>query len=388
MKTNRQLLRLNVTVRDTKMHRSRFDELTQPLRVCPIPCRVWDAFAGQPSGRFLEGHFPGGPGVRRGATFDDRPNQSPPEAENESGTGFGGAAVGAWFVGIFGSKSWRKRLVLGLAGLIVVWVMLRWLERHLVYFPSTHLVASGDELGRPVEDVFFVARDGVRLNGWFYPAAKDSARARLVMLLLHGNAGNLSHRLNYYQAWQELGLNVLAVDYRGYGRSEGRPGEAGTYLDGQAACEWLRRKGFAPANIILLGKSLGGGVAAEVALRETVGGLVLQSTFTSLLELGQELYPWLPVRWLNTIKYETRSKLPQLSCPVLVMHSRADELIRFHHGEDLFAVAREPKMFWELAGGHNQTLEAGRAQYLDGLERFLAAFFSATNAAKAAEVTK
>jgi len=273
------------------------------------------------------------------------------------------------------SKAWRKRLVLALALLVGVWAMLRWLERYLVYIPSAHFEATGKELGRPCEDVFFAASDGVRLNGWFYPADPNSPRSALVILLLHGNAGNISHRLGYYQVWLKLGVNVLALDYRGYGRSQGHPSEEGTYRDAQAAYQWLRQKGFAPTHLIALGESLGGGVACELAMRETVGGLVLQSSFTSVPDLGKELYPWLPVRWMSTIKYDTLAKLPRLTCPVLVMHSRNDELIRFHHGERNFAAAREPKLFWELAGGHNYTLDAGRARYAEGLEKFLATYF-------------
>ncbi len=273
------------------------------------------------------------------------------------------------------SKSWRKRLVLCLALLVGVWVMLRCLERFLVYVPSAHLAATGGELGRRFEDIFITTSDGVRLDGWFFPAERESARSRLVILLLHGNAGNISHRLDYYQAWLELGVNVLTVDYRGYGRSQSRPSEEGTYRDAQAAWQWLRQKGFAATNIIALGKSLGGGVAAELALREPLGGLVLQSTFTSIPELSHELYPWLPVRWLSTIRYDTHSKLARIKCPVLVMHSRNDDMIRFHHGEDNFSAARDPKMFWELAGGHNHTLEAGRTRYVEGLEKFLNTYF-------------
>src|SRR5580765_3207562 len=156
--------------------------------------------------------------------------------------------------------------------------MLRWFEHHQVYCPSRAMEAGAAVLGTPFEDVLLAASDGVRLHGWFFPANRKARRARLALLLMHGNAGNISHRLEFCRAWLELGLNVLLFDYRGYGQSEGRPGEAGTYLDAQAAYHWLRQKGFAPANIIALGKSLGGGIASELVLREPLGGLILQST--------------------------------------------------------------------------------------------------------------
>jgi len=253
---------------------------------------------------------------------------------------------------------------------------LRWFEHSQVYIPSTAMDASGAALGRPFEDVYFEASDSVRLNGWFFAADPNSPRSHLVLLLLHGNAGNICHRLDYCRAWLELGFNVFMFDYRGYGLSQGRPGEEGTYLDAQAAHEWLRQKGFLPSNIIALGKSLGGGVASELALRETVGGLILQNTFTSIADVGAELFPWLPVRWLNRIKYNTLAKLPRINVPVLVAHSREDEVIAFHHGQKNFAAANEPKMFLEVRGNHTGTLEAGGALYLAGLEKFFARFFS------------
>src|SRR5262249_13829319 len=145
-------------------------------------------------------------------------------------------------------------------------------------------------------------------------------------------------------------------DYRGYGRSEGRPGEEGTYCDAQAAHGWLVKRGLAGRNILLFGESLGGGIASELALRETCGGLILENTFSCMADLGAELFPWLPVRWMSTVKYETCARLPRLKIPVLVMHSRGDKLIGFHHGEKNFALANDPKLFWELQGGHNDAV--------------------------------
>jgi hypothetical protein len=258
--------------------------------------------------------------------------------------------------------------LLGVCLLIVV--MLRWFEHSQVYHPDRVMDATGAELGRPFEDVFFKASDGVELNGWFFPANTNSPRQHLAVLVCHGNAGNISHRLQTCAALLATGVSVLEFDYRGYGRSRGRPSEEGTYLDAQAACQWLRRKGFAGTNIIAFGESLGGGIAAELAVRELVGGLVLQSAFTSIPDVGADLFPWLPVRWLGTIRYHTLSKLPQLHVPVLVMHSPADELVGFHHGKANFAAANEPKLFWELRGDHNNPL-ADAKHFIAGLEVFL-----------------
>jgi hypothetical protein len=248
--------------------------------------------------------------------------------------------------------------------------MLHWFEHWQVYAPSPVLGASAGELGRPFEEVSFAAADGVRLHGWFFPANAGSPRAHQVLLLCHGNAGNISTRLHFYRAWLELGINLFTFDYRGYGRSEGRPGEEGTYRDAQAAVGWLRGKRFASKNIIVLGKSLGGGVASELMLREPLGGLILQSTFTSIPDIGSELFPWLPVRWLHRFHYDTVNRLPKITAPVLLAHSRRDDLIGFHHAERNFKAASEPKQLLEIGGNHVSVIEDGRAEYLKGLDQF------------------
>jgi len=230
---------------------------------------------------------------------------------------------------------------------------------------------NGRELKRPFEDVCFHATDGTELNGWFFPAERNSGRADLVFLICHGNAGNISNRLDHCAALLETGANVFVFDYRGYGLSMGRPDEEGTYQDVQAAWRWLRQKGFAPSGIIALGESLGGAVATELAVREVVGGLILQGTFTSAPDLGAEFFPWLPVRRLARIKYDTLGKLPRIHIPVMVIHSREDGLIPFHHAEQNYAVANEPRIFWEIPGDHNEFVFADRKRYLEGIIRFM-----------------
>ena len=172
------------------------------------------------------------------------------------------------------------------------------------------------------------------------------------------------------KAMLSVGVNVFLFDYRGYGRSQGHPDEQGTYLDAEAAYRWLQQRGFAAENIILFGESLGGGVVADLANRLACGGVVLQSTFTSISDVGAELFPWLPVRWLAHIKYDTLSKLPHIKVPVLVMHSPADRLIRFAHSQKNFNAANEPKLFCELEGDHNDPL-TNRSRFIADIQRFL-----------------
>jgi len=259
-----------------------------------------------------------------------------------------------------------------LGALVVLFLMFRWFEHSQVYHPYRQLEGSPAELGRAFEDVRFKTDDGVELHGWFFPADTNSSRAHLAFLLCHGNAGNISHRLGMSGALLKTGASVFLFDYRGYGQSEGQPGEQGTYRDAQAAHAWLRQKGFHGESIVAFGESLGGGVASELGLRETLGGIVLQSTFTSIPDLGKELFPWLPVRWLSSITYDTRTKLPRVNVPVLVMHSRADDLIRFHHAEKNFAVANEPRIFCELRGSHNDAAWEQKA-FQEAIEKLIGA---------------
>jgi hypothetical protein len=246
--------------------------------------------------------------------------------------------------------------------------MLRWFEHKQIYYPSRGMDAAPGQLGRPFEDVFIPVEHGERVNAWYFPAQNAPSP---VVLVCHGNAGNISHRLDLAALMLEAGAGVLLLDYCGYGRSDGKPGEENTYRDAQAAYHWLIGQGIAGKNIIGYGESLGGGVVSELALRETLGGLILQSTFTSMTDVGAELFPWLPVRLISTIKYSTRAKLPKLRVPVLILHSRRDDLIAFHHAEENFAAANEPKFLREINGGHNDALWSSRPAMLAAIKEFL-----------------
>ncbi len=270
----------------------------------------------------------------------------------------------------FWSRRNRVRFAVCLAVLAGAFVMLRWFEHSQVYHPMRAMAATGAELGRPFENVLLETSDGCQLNGWFFPLQGLSPGTNRVVLVCHGNAGNISHRLELCRALLDAGLSVLVFDYRGYGQSTGRPSEEGTYTDAQAAYHWLRSKGFAADRILVYGESLGGGVASELALREPIAGLILTSTFTSIPDLGAELFPWLPVRLLGRIKYDTVRKLPRLTVPLLLLHSRTDGLVDFHHAERNFAAAREPKLLCELTGGHNDMVWNDEA-FRTGLGRFL-----------------
>jgi len=271
----------------------------------------------------------------------------------------------------------RTRILLLTCGLVVLFIMLRYFEHSQVYHPGRSFDATGAELGRPFEQVHFKSGDGVDLHGWFYPATTNSPNAHIGLVYCHGNAGNISHRLDTCRALLQTGMAVFLFDYRGYGKSSGRPSEEGTYLDAQAACAWMRLKGYANTNLIAYGESLGGGIATEVLLREKLGGLVLQGTFTSVPDLGAELFPWLPVRWISRIKYDTLSKLPKVTVPVVVLHSRGDEIIGYHHSQKNYDAIKSPKFFCELQGDHNNPLE-DRKSFVEAINTLLT--MMATNA--------
>lgn len=241
----------------------------------------------------------------------------------------------------------------------------------LLYFPnipSRDHVATPQATGLAYDAVTLTTDDGVRLDGWFVPAED----ARGVVLFLHGNAGNISHRLDSLLIFNRLGLSTLIIDYRGYGRSEGKPSEMGTYRDAEAAWRYLiEERQISPRKIVLFGRSLGAAVAARLAGQKEVAALITESAFISVPELAAELYPFLPVRLLSRFKYDTRTYLDEITCPLLIVHSRNDEIIPFHHGRQLFEAGREPKQFLELRGGHNDGFLVSGETYTAGLRRFL-----------------
>jgi len=223
-------------------------------------------------------------------------------------------------------------------------------QSRLVYFPEKLLSITPEAIGLDYTSVTITTRDGETLHGWWMsvPDAKGT------VLFFHGNAGNISHRINYLTMFKRLGYNTLLFDYRGYGQSSGVPSESGTYLDAQAAWHYLTEtRGIAPARIVVFGESLGGAVAAWLAAQEKPGLLALASTFTSVPDLAAKLYPFLPVRWITRFDYDTRKSLQSVTCPVFIAHSPQDEIIPFELGRQLFQAAPEPKQFLELEGGHN-----------------------------------
>lgn len=258
-------------------------------------------------------------------------------------------------------------ITLGVIYSIVV-LIVYCLQDSMLYFPYKQIEQTPQALGLPYEAITLTTEDGVSLAAWYIPSDKQ----RAVLLFCHGNAGNISHRLESIRIFNSLGISVFIFDYRGYGDSEGTPSEQGTYRDAEAAWQYLvRTAGTRPENIIAFGESIGCAVAAELAVRRTVGGLIMLAGFTSLPELGQQLYPWLPVKLLSKYRYATIEKISSIACPKLIVHSPDDEIVPFLHGKALFDKAASPKEFLEISGGHNEGFLVSETLYAAGLKNFL-----------------
>lgn len=256
-----------------------------------------------------------------------------------------------------------------IAAIVLILIFAAWFERNSVYFPYKDIETTPESIGLIYEDVYFKATDGVQLNGWFIPS-KSTARATVIFC--HGNAGNISHRLEIIKILNELNLNIFIFDYRGYGRSMGRPSEKGTYNDALGAYEYLlSRDDIDKGKIMVHGKSLGGAVAVNLASTIDLRLVIIESAFTSVPNMGKEIYPFLPIDLVGTIKYDSTEKIKNIKTPKLIIHSKEDEIVPFHHGIALFNNAIDPKEFYEMRGGHNESMLVYEVEYKDRLDDFL-----------------
>ena len=262
--------------------------------------------------------------------------------------------------------------------LIILFIMIfpRFIEKGLIFHPEkSNDSVTPDVYGIKYDDVTFQTEDGLNLNGWFVPGKKHSPDADLHTLLwFHGNAGNINRRLdNIKMLYERVPVNVFIIDYRQYGRSEGKVTEEGTYLDARAALAYLHsRDDINNEKIIFFGRSLGSAVAVHLALEEKCRALILETPFTSILEMGKKLYPYLPVSLLLQTKYDSLAKIKNIKVPILVMHGDQDKLVPFEHGRELYEAANEPKEFYTIPGaGHNDTHIVGGDEYFDVIKRFV-----------------
>jgi len=293
-------------------------------------------------------------------------------------------AVNFWRSKDFG---WRiARICALLVACLLGYLML--FEDSFIYFPAKYPEgvwergeprARAGQIVAQIEDVQLTAADGVRLHGWYCTPRLGTAggalapvEARATLLYLHGNGGNISHRYDFVNELVGLPVNVLIIDYRGYGKSEGRPSEEGLYMDARAAWDYLTTARAVPAaQIVIFGKSLGGAVAIDLATKVGPCGLIVQSSFTSIADMAGEVLPFVP-RFVIRTKMDSLSKIVSVSSPKLFIHSQADEIIPYRLGRRLFDAARPPKQFYEVKGApHNLTNEIGGAPYYEALRAFI-----------------
>lgn len=242
-------------------------------------------------------------------------------------------------------------------------------QKSMVFFPIRELMATPGSVGLEFEDVAVVTDDNVRIHGWYLPG--DSSVTK-VFLFCHGNAGNISHRLETIEFMRQLGAAVLIFDYRGYGQSEGNPSEEGIYADARACYHWLiDKKGFRPEDIVIFGRSLGGAVGVDLASNVLCGGLIVESSFTSASDMARRIFPILPTSLIIRYKFASLEKIKSVICPVLVTHSPEDDIVPYDMGQKLYEAAPGPKQFLKLFGGHNDRGYLGMPQYRAAFEALL-----------------
>jgi hypothetical protein len=265
-----------------------------------------------------------------------------------------------------------KYLLYLLVPLLLLSGWLYLIQPRMIFFPYRDLLATPVDWGMQYEDVQLQSEDGIALHGWYLP----STGSNRVLLFFHGNAGNISHRGESLAIFHRLGLNVLIIDYRGYGRSEGHPDEPGLYRDADTAWRYLRdTKGFSARQIIIFGRSLGGAVAARLTAQlepaSQPGGLILESTLSSARDMARELFPLLS--WITPLRFnfDTFESLKSIHCPLLVLHSPEDEIMPFEQGQKIFHAAKPPKTFHTMRGDHNSGFLLSQPEYEQALAGFI-----------------
>ena len=242
-------------------------------------------------------------------------------------------------------------------GAVVFVLYVRYLERMSVFYPDRDIKSTPADIGLKYEDVFFPVQGNVKLHGWFVP----KIGAKSTVLFFHGNAGNIGDRVSTVKFYYDLGLNIFVIDYRGFGESQGNPSERTLYSDAQSAFDYLRlKRGIKEENIIVYGASLGGVAAVDVASKNKVAALILDSAFTSAKDMSEIIYPYIPTALLS-LKLDNLSKIKNVNAPKLFVHSKDDRTVPYFIGKKLFDEASEPKELITVSGLHDEIRKADDA---------------------------
>lgn len=271
------------------------------------------------------------------------------------------------------------------------WIFIRYYQTHGIYFPTKEIHYTPNQLGLEYREINFNATDKVQLNGWFIP----NRNSNFILLFCHGNAGNISHRLDLIKLFHSIDLNVFIFDYRGYGKSNATPSEDGFYRDALGAYNYLTNEmKYEPEKIVIYGKSIGANVAINLASRVKAAALISDSAFCSAIHMSKTIFPFLPKEWINKaatskfiqknlkklrillIKFDALSKIKNIKMPKLIIHSKDDEMIPFTQGKKLFKATSEPKEFYPLHGGHNESIIMHKMEYSRKISNFLEEYLS------------
>ena len=260
------------------------------------------------------------------------------------------------------------KLLLKITVYVVLFLLvIRYLERNTLYYPMKEIVTTPGIVGLDYEEVYFKTDDNKRLHGWFIP----NDDARFTIIFTHGNAGNISHRIEKIDMLHRLGLGIFIFDYRGYGKSEGRPSEKGLYKDVEAAYKYLTKKrGISGEDIIAYGESMGGVVAIHLAHKANVRAVITEEAFTSIRDMARTAYPFLP-HFIFSSRFDALPKIKDVEAAKLIIHSIGDEIVPFRMGKRLFEAAGPPKKFLELRGSHNTAFLDSRKEFIAGIKAFL-----------------
>ncbi len=260
-----------------------------------------------------------------------------------------------------------KFIVYPLLLIVLFVVYVKYIESKSIFFPTKNIDLTPQDLQIPFEDIYIKAGGSNQINGWFIPFEN----AKYTILFCHGNGGNISHRMEKITILRRSKANIFIFDYEGYGKSQGKPSEKGIYQDAQASFDYLvEMRKIDPKGIIVYGESLGCAVAIDLAWKNTIGGLILEGSFSSGKDMARIIYPFLPTA-LFFNKFNSIEKIKDIDAPKLFIHSKSDEIVPYSLAQKLFDAAREPKNFVSIRGGHNTAFIDSQQEYAETISVFI-----------------
>ena len=254
-----------------------------------------------------------------------------------------------------------------LLGLGLIFAYVKYLEHKGVYYPTKDILVYPSSFGIPFKDIYITTEDKFKINGWFMPNPK----AKHTLLFLHGNAGNIGDRIDKLQLLYHAGLNIFIIDYRGFGKSQGRPSEPGFYRDAFAAYDYLLNTiDIKPEQIILYGESLGSAIAVDLAFHRKVKALILEGAFSCGKDMAVKIYPFLP-GFIFSNSFDSLTKVKEITASKLFIHSRDDKIVPFNLAKKLYDHAKGPKDFLEIRGDHNNAFLNFKELYVSSINAFI-----------------